>query len=204
MTEKYLDTVYNLNSSDQKQRLYQEWASSYDEEVCESGYATPDRVARALKSKLTTLECSVLDYGCGTGLSGLALKNAGFMTIDGMDPSPEMLAQAEAKGAYRNLSLLDLAASSPIEAGIYDAITCIGVIGVGAAPPETFDLVMHALDKGGILAFSYNDLTLKDHRYMNKLCEWVDCGAATLVFRENGPHLPKRNMKSDVYIVVKN
>ncbi len=203
MSDKFLKNTYNLNSAQETQEHYQNWAASYDDEVDEHGYVTPDRVAAALWSFIADAEVPVLDYGCGTGLSGVALSKAGFHVIDGMDPSPNMLKGAAAKGVYRNLIGFDVTIPEPIEAGAYSAITSIGVIGAGAAPPETFDLLMNALPRGGYLAFSFNDHTLADHAYTARLNDWLDMGHARLLFREYGPHLPGMDMKSNVYVVEK-
>lgn len=82
-------------------------------------------------------------------------------------------------------------------------ITAVGVIGTGAAPPSAFDLVMKALPKGGVLAFSYNDHALASPEYTGKLNEWVDSGAARLRVKEYGPHLPGQNINSNIYILEK-
>ncbi|WP_299945977.1 class I SAM-dependent methyltransferase [uncultured Ruegeria sp.] len=203
MSDKFLKDTYNLNSAEDTHDHYQKWAGSYDDEVGEHGYVTPDRVAAALKSFVSDADTPVLDYGCGTGLSGVALHKAGFRVIDGMDPTPKMLERAATKEVYRKLISFDLADSEPIEAGSYSAITSIGVISVGAAPPETFDLLMDALPSGGYLAFSFNDHTLAERAYSGRLNDWLDMGHARLLFREYGPHLPGMDMKSDVYVVEK-
>ena len=204
MSQKFLKNTYGLSSPQETSDHYRKWAASYDDEVSEHGYATPGRVANALWAQVQDPQVPVLDYGCGTGLSGVALKGAGFRVIDGMDPSPEMLKGAAAKGVYRALTGFDVTDSAPVEAGAYSAITAIGVIGTGAAPPETFDLLMNALPSGGYLAFSFNDHTLSDPSYTGRLSEWLDMGSARLLFQKNGPHLPGMDMKSDVYVVEKN
>ncbi len=203
MSDKFLKDTYNLNSAQETRDHYQRWAASYDEEVGEHGYVTPDRVAAALRSYVTDLDLPVLDFGCGTGLSGVALQKAGFRVIDGMDPTPKMLKGAAAKGVYRNLISIDVTDPNHIDAGAYTAITSTGVIGVGAAPPETFDLLMNALPSGGYLAFSFNDHALADSTYTGRLNDWLDMGHARLLFREYGPHLPGMDMKSNVYVVEK-
>ncbi len=203
MSDKFLKDTYNLNSAQETRDHYQRWAASYDEEVGEHGYVTPDRVAAALRSYVTDLDLPVLDFGCGTGLSGVALQKAGFRVIDGMDPTPKMLKGAAAKGVYRNLISIEVTDPNPIHAGAYTAITSTGVIGVGAAPPETFDLLMNALPSGGYLALSFNDHALADSAYTGRLNDWLDMGHARLLFREYGPHLPGMDMKSDVYVVEK-
>ena len=203
MSKKYLDKTYELNSPQETRAHYQKWAASYEDEVAEHGYATPGRVAEALWDRFPHPQEPVLDYGCGTGLSGVALHKAGFRVIDGMDPTPRMLEGAEAKGVYRSLTPFEITDPSPVQTGAYRAITAIGVIGAGAAPPETFDMLMKALPKGGLLAFSFNDHTLQDPAYTVRLSEWLDIGAARLLFREHGPHLPGLDLKSDVYVVEK-
>ena len=138
---------------------------------------------------------------CGTGLSGLALKLAGFTTIDGVDLSEEMLAQAKAKGVYRELS--QVSGDSEIAQGTHTAIAAIGVIGSGAAPVSVLDMLMATLPKGGKLVFSFNDHTLEDPVHEARVADWTDSGKAQLLFKEHGAHLPGLNMKSNVYVLEK-
>ncbi len=203
MSDKFLKDTYDLTTPQETRAHYEKWADSYDSEVGEHGYATPGRVAEALWSKMPEAQTPILDYGCGTGLSGVALSKVGFEVIDGLDPTPQMLEGALAKGVYRNLSTFEIEDPDPLQQGAYKAITAIGVIGVGAAPPETFDLLMNALPKGGLLAFSFNDHALADRAYSGRLNDWLDMGSARLLFREYGPHLPGMDLKSDVYVVEK-
>jgi hypothetical protein len=62
---------------------------------------------------------------------------------------------------------------------------------------------MYALDKGGLLVMSLNDHALKDKTNEGRICEWMDCGAARLLFSENGPHLPGIDLQSQVYVFEK-
>ncbi|MCR9115216.1 MAG: methyltransferase type 11, partial [Rhodobacteraceae bacterium] len=39
--------------------------------------------------------------------------------------------------------------------------------------------------------------------YEGAMNQWLDCGAARLIFKEYGPHLPGQNLKSNVYIIEK-
>ncbi len=203
MTEKFLDKAYGLDNSDDTSKLYDEWAASYDAEVAENGYATPGRAAAALFEKLPEPDAPILDFGCGTGLSGLALTLAGYRVIDGMDPSSEMLEGARRKGVYRSLTPLDVSDETPIGTNRYKAITAIGVIGTGAAPAATLNILMNALGSGDLLCFSYNDHALADPIYESTLNSWLDCGAARLLTRSYGDHLPARGIKANVYVLEK-
>ncbi|NOD75460.1 MULTISPECIES: class I SAM-dependent methyltransferase [unclassified Ruegeria] len=203
MTDKFLDSTYSLDTPQETESHYKNWAATYDKEIEDHGYVTPTRVAAALWSAHPHPETQILDFGCGTGLSGQALRAVGFELIDGMDPTPKMLEEAKAKGVYRALTGFDITKPAPLKRGAYSVITAIGVIGQGAAPAETIDVLMHALPKRGLFAFSLNDHALADHTYTCRITDWVDMGAARLLFREHGPHLPGINLNSDVYVLEK-
>lgn len=203
MTREFLNEVYDARDADETRALYDDWSDSYDKEVGSNGYATPGRCAEALAQFLKDQTRPILDFGCGTGLSGLALKLAGFETIDGVDLSEEMLAKARAKRLYRNLKVIEAGADLPFNGGDYAAIAAIGVIGAGAAPISVFDDLMSALDKGGYLVMSLNDHALQDRANEARISEWTDCCAARLLFRESGPHLPGIGLNSNVYVLEK-
>ncbi len=200
------DTSKNLwvpHSLDETRKIYADWADSYDADVGEWGYATPARVALALRLSGANVEKPVLDYGCGTGLSGMALKAVGFQTIDGTDISPQMLNKAQTRDAYRQVWLGTPGDLGHIRAGDYPIIAATGVVSLGAAPPETLDLLVAALAPGNLLAFSFNDATLADRTYTDRLD--IACLAPNieLVFEEHGPHLPAKDMSSTVYVLKK-
>ncbi|MGC3937112.1 class I SAM-dependent DNA methyltransferase [Roseobacter sp. EG26] len=203
MTQGYLNKVYDARDAAQTRALYDDWSDSYDAEVAENGYITPSRCAEALAKFAKDQTAPILDFGCGTGLSGLALKLAGFETIDGMDLSEEMLAQAKAKRLYRDLTVIDADAPLAFKPGTYAAIAAIGVIGAGAAPISVLDTLLHALKRDGLLVLSLNDHALEDKTNEARINEWLDCGAARLLLREHGPHLPGIDLGSNVYVLEK-
>ncbi|KIN72291.1 class I SAM-dependent DNA methyltransferase [Sulfitobacter guttiformis] len=196
----FLDQAFTDRDADHTRLFYDEWSSLYDVDLAEQGYATPARCAAALAAFAPDRSVPVLDFGCGTGLSGEALKEVGFTTVDGVDISPAMLAVAEQKNIYRGLQ--QIPPGEKPEGG-YALISAVGVIGLGAAPATTFDLLMQALPSGGKLVFSLNDLALADPGQMGRLNEWIDCSAAQILFAEYGLHLPGKSMKSTVYVMEK-
>jgi len=197
---KYLDDVYDIAEREGLETLYENWADSYDEELTENGYVTPARVARAM---VRTGCCGpVLDVGCGTGLSGFALREAGYDIVDGIDISAPMLEEARAKGLYRHLTLCPPADPPPIAQGAYPTIAAIGVVTVGAAPADLLDDLAAALAPGGRLAFSFNDHALAEGSYVSKLGQLLSEGF-TLLFREYGAHIRERNLGSTVYVIEK-
>lgn len=203
MTGTFLERVYDPDNPVRANDLYDAWASTYDEELRHNGYAAPARVAEALAKFARDPGETVLDFGCGTGLSGLALRDAGFDRLDGMDLSGEMLERAREKNIYRDLLLIGPEDRSPIPKDKYDMIAAIGVIGIGAAPPDLIDTLMRALPKGGLLGLTLNDHSLAAKIYEGAMCQWLDPGAARLLAKDHGQHLPGQNISSNVYIIEK-
>jgi len=200
MSNGFLDKAYTKQDARQ---LYDRWADSYDAEVGDNGYATPGRCAAALRAHMSDLAQPVLDFGCGTGLSGLALRLAGFSAIDGIDLSADMLKQAAEKDLYRSLTIIEEDGALGHAPGDYHAICAIGVIGAGAAPISVFDTLMDGLATGGRLVFSFNDHALEVAENTDKLQQYVDQGLAHILFQEYGDHLPGINLKSNVYVIEK-
>ena len=202
MAKSYLNDVYDGGTNDSRE-LYASWASTYDNEVQKNGYVTPERVAKALKDIVTNQSEVILDYGCGTGLSGFALQAVGFTNIDGLDVSQEMVTLAEKKSIYKKLTVFDPSTKIPVHADQYKIITAIGVIGTGAAPLEVFDNLFSLLPPSGLFAFSFNDHTLSDPNYEEKVNQCLSSGQAIILHKSYGNHLPKANLKSNIYILKK-
>lgn len=204
MSEKtYLDKAYGVKTQDDVVDLYDHWAESYDGELTGQGYATPGRIAATLARHIADKDAPLLDFGCGTGLSGQALAAVGFTCVDGADVSAEMLAEARAKGVYRALHHLAPDAPLPGDPGSYAGIAAAGVIGAGAAPLSTFDRVMAALGPGGLFAVSFNDHALADPAYEAKIEAVTSDGTARLISREYGDHIPGIDLKAIVYLLEK-
>lgn len=198
--KNHLDHAYKLETVDATRDFYADWATTYDAEIVENGYATPARCAKAL-AKFASPDALILDTGCRTGLSGLALKAAGFSNIDGCDITPEMLEGAKNRGFYRNLWLSEPSAALDISRGPYDVISAIGVIGNRAAPLSFFHEIVRSMVSDSYFVFSFNDNTLADRQYEATLNNVLDRCGYQLMFCEYGPHFPKRNMNSNVYVL---
>lgn len=201
MQKKYLTEVYGLRDPQSTKAFYDDWAGSYEAELAENRYATPARVAAALTETQTPLDARILDYGCGTGLSGEAFVAAGYTLIDGTDLSPEMLAEAEAKQIYGRLFLTEPGATLSVVEGSYDVIAAVGVVGPGAAPVALLQTFCGLLAPGGRLAFSYNDHALGDA----EACAARDALDAPMrrLHDSYGDHLPGIGLNSAVYVYEK-
>lgn len=203
MTRKYLDDAYDASKRGEVRELYDVWAGSYDAELDEAGYATPLRAAEMLAKAGTPVDVTVLDYGCGTGLSGAALAYWGYTDLHGADLSPRMLAEAEAKQIYGKLWTIDPEAPLPVYPGDYGVIAAVGVISPGAGPASLIATLSDLLLPGGLLLFSFNDHALADPDYMAALDACRGEGGMETVAEEHGEHLPGRDMKSTLYLLRK-
>jgi SAM-dependent methyltransferase len=92
---------------------YEEWARTYDSVV-------QDEMDLRLLARLGEVEWAaadrVLDLACGTGRIGKWLRAQGVATIDGLDLTPAMLAQARARGVYDQLLEGDVRATGLADA----------------------------------------------------------------------------------------
>jgi len=199
-----LDKVYTLATPDDAQGFYDDWASRYEAELVQAGYVTPERCAEALAAHATEPGAPLADFGCGTGLSGVALGAAGFTCIDGYDISPGMLAEARAKGVYRSLAELDL--SGPLDAvpdDTYRNAAAIGVLNPSFMPATVVDEMLSKLPSGGCVVLSINDKSGEDGSFEGRIFEHTECGGAELLFKEHGPHIPSTGLMGTVYVLRK-
>lgn len=192
--------LWTPRSVEDTQAIYAKWAKAYDADMARLSYATPTRLAEALASVMTARDAPILDFGCGTGLSGGALRAAGFTQIDGTDISEQMLDVARYKALYRTV-IQSAPGHVPASVGDYAAIIATGVVSLGAAPPEMLRVLVDALAPGGFLAFSFNDPTLADPTYLAALDAVIAASLAEQVFRAHGPHLSEKVTGSDVIVL---
>ena len=109
----------------------------------------------ALVARHVPRRARVLDAGCGTGLIGAALAEAGFRDLTGVDISTGMLARAKARGVYLGgLVRADLCAM-PFEDHGFDALVCIAVLTYAPSIERVFTEFERVLRPGGLFVFSH-------------------------------------------------
>ncbi|MEW4448822.1 methyltransferase domain-containing protein [Qipengyuania sp. JC766] len=205
MADKDLDRIYTASGDAEMRELYDKWADDYDSDVVGNGYLTPTRIADALGRLVPDRDVAVMDHGCGTGLSGVALDEAGFSRIDGADLSQKMLDRARECEVYRTLDLIEPDAPLPDRYAQYPVIVAAGVISKGAAPPSLYGDLITAMRPGALLAFSVNDLSLAEPDYAKLVDRSAEAGEVKVLHDEHGPHLTgyEENNGSKVYVVEK-
>lgn len=206
MTEtdkKFLSRAYGLENIDATRDFYRDWADTYESEVEGEGYITPARCAKVLAEHVDDLEQPVLDLGCGTGISGLALREAGFTVIDGSDLTEEMLEKARERQVYRRTFLHDMSEPLPIRPESVAHAVAVGSINPGHAPAVAIDHALEVLPIGGLFVFSLNDHAREHPEFEERIHAHVDCGTAEVVHREDGEHLPGIGLRAVVYALRK-
>ncbi len=149
-----LSRVYD-NPGD-KQALFDDWAPTYDHDlVNEMGYVADAEACRRLEALVPDRQARILDAGCGTGLVGRRLRQAGYTEIHGSDYSQKMLAEALSSGAYRSLQQHDL--TQPVETDQpYDAAIVVGVFAFSVPSAEHLVNITCSLKPDGIALVTVN------------------------------------------------
>lgn len=114
-------------SQDYVQHLFNNYALYYDQHLQDTlHYTLPQHLSR-LVHQLTTTPCHhTLDLGCGTGLSGSALRDWSEQ-LTGVDIAANMLEQARKKNVYDHLIEADLLTFLQETSHPYDLIVALDV-----------------------------------------------------------------------------
>ena len=140
------DEAYQLETPDDHRHYYDDWAATYEDDfVAASGYEYHLRIAQLFDHLKPRQTGRIGDIGCGTGIVGMALRQAGVTAaIDGIDISEGMLDVAAQKDVYENLYCADLTDTASFPDTRFDAMISTGTFTHGHLGPETlanlFDL----------------------------------------------------------------
>lgn len=161
-----LEEAYSVKTPEDVRRLYGKWAATYESEfVDKRSYRYPQAIAEIFNDVVPNDGITnVVDIGTGTGLTCkylAALRPQ--LTFDGIDISPEMLAQAKLKlrsgGApvYRDLFEKDLTKSIQGTNAPYDALICSGTFTHGHLGPEAIENLIPLVKQSGWIVFGVNN-----------------------------------------------
>ena len=143
---------------------YDSWATKYDEDLREWDYKAPNYAAELLR-QYASQNHAILDAGCGTGLTGKALKRAGFDDITGIDLSSTSLNIAEQLNIYKSLLVHDIQRPLPFTENSFDALICIGVLTYIENTRSLFKEFCRVVRTGGYIVFSQRSDLFDDRRF---------------------------------------
>lgn len=203
-----LSALAHSEASGEVVARYDDWATSYDDDLAAWGYTVPTSIADELVIRLnapsaTGASSPVLDAGCGTGLIGRALHNRGIGPIDGVDASAESLREAAGVGVYRSLSAIDLSETLPLRDASYAATVCGGVLTYLADTDAVLrELIRVTRQSGWIIATQRTDL------WIERDCDAVIAGLVAdgmchAVVGEPEPYLPGHDEYAETILVKK-
>lgn len=139
---------------------YRSWAETYDRDVANERYTGP-RVITDIVVLIAGIfsvgrDATFMDAGCGTGLVGIELAEAGFYNISGFDLSKEMATKAEKTKKYHSvMGGVDVTAlPSKITNESYDLVVCCGVFTIGHVEPEALSNLLSIVKQNGYVVFS--------------------------------------------------
>lgn len=173
--------ILTAASTDELMEVYDGWADRYDRELLEDwGYTSPQKAVQLLLDAMGSPELTVLDAGCGTGLVGVLLKEAGMSSLTGIDYSPGMLAEAEKKGVYDALHTMDMNRPLTLPSDSFDAVTCIGTFTSTHVKPEAVKELARVTRSGGVLVFTVRDDYWQSTNFIDLVTELHVSGVARI------------------------
>ena len=163
-----LDEAYSVKTPEDNRRLYAKWAATYESSFVDAKqYRYPKAISEVFNEHVPTDAdevARVIDIGCGTGLTGMYLSHLRpHLFIDGLDISPEMLAEARRKErtdqtlVYTNLSECDLTQRVVNTFEPYDALICSGTFTHGHLGPDALKNVLSLVRPAGWIVIGVNN-----------------------------------------------
>jgi len=179
-----LNEAYSVKTPDDNRRLYAQWASTYESSFVDAKqYRYPKAIAEVFNNVAGPVQ-RTLDIGTGTGLTGMYLSRLRpTVVIDGMDISPEMLAQAALKkrsdgsDVYRALYERDLTVTVFNENAPYEALFSSGTFTHGHLGPECLRNLLPLLAHNGWLVVGVNNEHFQATGFDIELDSLVSLGA---------------------------
>jgi predicted TPR repeat methyltransferase len=148
----FVTEAYSLGDKESILKFYRKWAEEYDRKMASQGYLSPSAIAALLDKHLLRRDIEVLDVGCGTGLTGVEIKQYGVEYLDGIDISGEMISVARSRDIYRRLYVADLNKPLALDDQSYDAAISSGTFTHGHVGAEPITEIFRVLRPGGLLA----------------------------------------------------
>ena len=205
MADKGLSLYDNLargrsDNAAEIKRISRDWAAHYDADNDGTlGTVSQPTMVHFLANYITDKSLKLLDVGCGTGLVGQHLKQAGFTQFDGTDISDKMLEQATLRG-YDNLFLANIVEGLPVADDAYEACLCVGVFTHGHVGPEGFDELTRITKKGGFIGFTVNEDVFYKDGFDNAIARFVADGLWDIKLHQISDYMTKKNVKG-IYVI---
>jgi len=206
--KKFYDEAYSQRAKEDVVKLYDNWAKTYDLELDSYHYVAPQIGAELFASHLKKngillADAKILDVGCGTGLVGHFLHEMGFVHVDGLDLSTEMLAQAKKRGIYAQLHQVDMTLPGQIPDESYDAVISVGMFTHNHVGPNGLVKVLSVMKSGGIASITVNADAYIDDGYRAKFDALVNAGACKILEEKQEDYIIDHEVHSRIVVLQK-
>ena len=164
--------IYKIKTSKELLKYYQNWTSNnkYNKDMVDWNYTAPQETVSVLKKYALKKNSKILDAGCGTGLVGIELKKYGYLNIDGVDFSQNML-DLVPQGTYKKIEKVDLNKQLKFKDNTYDIVMCVGTFTYGHVKPKALDELIRITKNKGLICFTINEGIYEDYGFDNKIKE---------------------------------
>ena len=186
MSDHSVAKSYAVKSTAEAEAAYDDWASSYEPDLCKAGYRLPGHLATVFTRFVPPDATPILDAGCGGGIQTEALTLVGYRGITGIDFSEGMLAVAREKGIYDDLRRMVMGEALDLPGDHFAAVLSCGCITPGHAPANSFDELIRVCRPGGLIVFSLRNDPGQDPAYPAALERLEAAGAWQPVFATAG------------------
>ena len=141
------------------ERIFDDFASSFDKKLGQLGYQAPEIVAALVADagRVAARGLDVLDAGCGTGLCGPLLAPYARRLV-GVDLSAGMIARAAERQVYDELHKAELVAFLQDRPKAFDIVASADTLVYFGALDEVVGAAAAALRPGGLLVFTLERL----------------------------------------------
>lgn len=158
---KAFEAALLTRGADVAEELYDKWAETYDDSLTAWNYQAPRRVAELCVRHGMPADGPILDAGCGTGISGEALRQAGIRNpIYGSDISTKSLDLiGERKpGLYAAFEQVDLDTPPlPYGDGALAGVICVGVLSYVNGIEGAFREFVRCTRPGGLIVWTHRE-----------------------------------------------
>eukprot|EP00929_Paragymnodinium_shiwhaense_P090231 TRINITY_DN5039_c0_g1_i3.p1 TRINITY_DN5039_c0_g1~~TRINITY_DN5039_c0_g1_i3.p1 ORF type:complete len:251 (+),score=93.40 TRINITY_DN5039_c0_g1_i3:85-837(+) len=197
-------------NGDDATKLYDDWADFYDDSLKHWKYPCPEESAKFLKELCEKANkdlgsVRVLDAGCGTGMTGEAMHEAGFEDLVGIDISEASLRKSKSKDVYTDLKPANMDERLEFEDASFDVVMCIGTISYVEMVGDLLQEFVRVCKPGGFVLWTNRaDWWKDDKRSVKSVAQQMETDGEwkQVLLTDEMDYLPNNPIKEDAELKI--